>query len=208
MKRNEFLGAACGHSRRCKGGAMHGVKAPARWSGRLCLAAALLCAALRVPAGDFSDGGLVFRPAMAGGRPVCSVVAPVDRGVGKIVVPESVTHGTQTYAVTHIGDNAFAGCSRLGEIVLPSTLEHIGSRAFSHCYRLREVHVPRSVRHIGPGAFMHCYTLVRVVLPRRAKLGRGVFCQCLALDRGGDKASSEGSRADRRRKKPAMMCIR
>ena len=55
--------------------------------------------------------------------------------------------------ITEIGDNAFAGCSTLASVELPSTITKIGSGAFSNCTNLINISVPNSIESIAQNAF-------------------------------------------------------
>ncbi len=56
----------------------------------------------------------------------------------------TVKEGTKT-----IGYQAFANCSSITKIVLPSTLEVINSYAFYNCQKLTSLNIPASVKTIG-----------------------------------------------------------
>lgn len=55
--------------------------------------------------------------------------------------------------VRKIGQNAFAGCSGLTNIILPEALEEIGHHAFSGCSGITEITLPDSLRVIGYRSF-------------------------------------------------------
>ena len=55
--------------------------------------------------------------------------------------------------VTSISDWAFADCSNLTTITLPSTLEQIGDGAFENCTGITSITLPDSVTAIGEYAF-------------------------------------------------------
>lgn len=52
---------------------------------------------------------------------------------GKVVIPSTVTHNGETYAVTAIGEWAFSNCSDLTEITIPNSVTSIGNSAFQYC---------------------------------------------------------------------------
>lgn len=64
--------------------------------------------------------------------------------------------------VTAIGDSAFAGCSSLSSITLPSGLTSIGKLVFSGCVKLNSLTIPSSVTIIHPLAFYECTGLKSV----------------------------------------------
>ena len=61
-----------------------------------------------------------------------------------------------------IADEAFAGCSSLEVIELPSTLVRIGKEAFRDCTSLKEIILPASLKFIDASAFEGCTSLEKV----------------------------------------------
>ena len=58
---------------------------------------------------------------------------------GSLVIPDSVTHGGTTYAVTSIGSYAFKDCSGLTSVTIPNSVDSIGHWAFDNCGGLTQV---------------------------------------------------------------------
>ena len=75
-----------------------------------------------------------------------------------------VTFEDGTAALT-IGAEAFASCSLLEDVSLPTRLTTIGSGAFRSCSSLTEITVPEGVMTIGAEAFQWCNKLISVSLP-------------------------------------------
>ncbi len=71
---------------------------------------------------------------------------------------ERVTFGASV-RLTEIPDSAFAYCTSLTEIELPSATERIENYAFNGCNGLRSVTVNEALQEIGYGAFGGCYAL-------------------------------------------------
>ena len=63
--------------------------------------------------------------------------------------------------VTSIGDEAFADCRSLTDIILPNGVISIGHFAFSNCSSLTDITIPESVTSIGYAAFEYCSSLLR-----------------------------------------------
>lgn len=61
--------------------------------------------------------------------------------------------------IENIPTYAFAFCTELTEIVLPSTIKHIGEGAFAFCTGLKSITLPESVASIYLGAFDGCVNL-------------------------------------------------
>lgn len=58
---------------------------------------------------------------------------------GEIVIPSSYTDGTNSYDVTAIAEDAFANCTNLTAVSIPSTITSIGSGAFAGCSSLNNI---------------------------------------------------------------------
>ena len=81
-----------------------------------------------------------------------------------------------------IFDNAFAGCSSMVTIDLPTSLASIGARAFHSCHALCRVRLPDSVTLLGPKAFCNCTGLSDVQLPANLQsICESTFEGCVAL---------------------------
>ena len=69
-----------------------------------------------------------------------------------------------------IDSEAFQGCSSLTKLILPNSVRSIGDYAFRGCYGLTELILPNSVRSIGDYAFRGCYGLTELTLPNSVRL--------------------------------------
>ena len=84
--------------------------------------------------------------------------------------------------VEEICKEAFKGCDKLEEIVMPKKLKKIDSEAFQGCSSLTKLTLPDSVMSIGKGAFRGCSGLTELTLPSRvASIGRWAFYGCSGL---------------------------
>lgn len=84
--------------------------------------------------------------------------------------------------VTHIGINAFNGCSNLVNITMPTALTTIGDAAFFGCGALTSITIPDSVTHIGESSFEGCTALTSVTLSNNLRtMGSWAFSKCSAL---------------------------
>ena len=73
---------------------------------------------------------------------------------GGIVIPETIEHNGNSYAVTGIGGNAFSNCTGLTGIkMLASTPPTASSSAFSGCTDLTTIYVPKGAAayNVAPG---------------------------------------------------------
>ncbi len=122
-----------------------------------------------IAADDASYSGTITIPS--------SVSVIVDAGT-------SVSGGGQfevNYDVTMIGENAFAGCTDVTEVILPKTVTTIGVEAFYGCTGLTRVTFGNKYCDIYSRAFAGCTALTSFTLPRNASLWPGVFEGCTGL---------------------------
>ena len=85
-------------------------------------------------------------------------------------------------SVTAIVQEAFCDCSTLVEVVLNNGLQRIGEGAFARCISLTRIDIPPSVTVIEIEAFLGCTNLVTVVLHEGLKrIGRSTFSGCRSL---------------------------
>lgn len=107
--------------------------------------------------------------------------------------------------IVGIGDEAFAGCDGIGEIIIPDTvksigknaflgctgankikisknLETLGENAFAGCSKVESVEIPASIGEIPAGTFRKCDRLKEVIIPDNiTKIGDYAFYQCTSL---------------------------
>ena len=84
--------------------------------------------------------------------------------------------------VEEICKEAFKGCDKLEEIVMPKKLKKIDSEAFQGCSSLTKLTLPDSVMSIGKGAFCGCSGLTELTLPDSVTIiGDGAFQGCSGL---------------------------
>ncbi len=80
---------------------------------------------------------------------------PINRTEDKYTIPDSVTV---------VGENAFADCEHLTDIVISKNVRTIEESAFEWCKGLTDINIPSSVITIKEGAFRNCINLVHVTL--------------------------------------------
>ena len=81
---------------------------------------------------------------------------------GDLVIPSSVSDGTEQYSVTSIGVNAFWNCYGLTSVTIPDSVTSIGNYAFTDCSGLTSVTIPNSVTSIENSTFSGCSGLTSV----------------------------------------------
>jgi len=153
--------------------------------------------------GEYVDPSLVFE---WDGNSGTYTVTDYDVAEGvkvaeKIVIPSAY----KGYPVTKIGKNAFAGCSRLKELVIPDSVTEIESGAFSGCTGLTSATVGNGIAYIstnvfsnlkeltsiaigagvtgiGDEAFKGCTKLTNIIIPENVtSIGNSAFYGCTSL---------------------------
>lgn len=81
-----------------------------------------------------------------------SVTGNFGRTIPFLIIPSEY----KGKPVTSIGESAFAYCSSLEKITLPSSVTSIGNFAFLNCFGLTEITIPSSVSSIGSSVFYDC----------------------------------------------------
>jgi len=88
-------------------------------------------------------------------------------------------------SVTTIGNNSFAQCNYLTDVVLPSSITTIGTNGFYYCIRLSSINIPSGVTSINNYTFCYCNKLSSCTIPNDSLLtniGAGAFNGCLSLE--------------------------
>ena len=81
-----------------------------------------------------------------------------------------------------LGDYAFYGCSRLTNLILPSSVTEIGGAAFRGCSGLTNMTIPSSITSIAESTFRGCSGLTSLTIPSSVtKIGYYAFKKCSRL---------------------------
>lgn len=86
-------------------------------------------------------------------------------------------HHFASVGLDYVGKEWFRGCSKMSNIMLPSTIKTIQDYAFASCSALQEIELPAMVGEIGESAFADCGTLSSIIVrnSQPAKLGGKAF---------------------------------
>lgn len=145
---------------------------------------ALVLCALRAMAADFSvvvgSGQTLYFNYVAGG---VEVVYPANtqtpasgwngfvRPSGALVIPSTVDHGGQSYAVVAVNNHAFYNCTGLTSLTIGEGVTILRSNAFGLCSGLTSIDLPSTLDTLGQSTFYNCTSLttctVRSAVPPR-----------------------------------------
>lgn len=86
-------------------------------------------------------------------------------------------------SVTTLGDGAFYGCTALETVSLPDGVTDLPDGVFCGCSSLKELKLGNAVQSIGDMAFAYCTALTEITLPDTLEtLSDRVFYSCTALE--------------------------
>lgn len=71
--------------------------------------------------------------------------------------------------ITHIGANAFSGCTNLSTIILPHGLRYMASEVFSYCTSLHSIILPDNIELIPTNCFDECVNLSNIKIGENTK---------------------------------------
>lgn len=101
----------------------------------------------------------------------------------KLNLPQEITTGGKTYAVTAIADNAFDYCNTITEFVIPDSVKSIGKEAFRGSSALRKVTMGSGVKTIGENAFIYCTGLKTINIGEGVTtIAKSAFEYCESLE--------------------------
>ncbi|MGN0154370.1 MAG: leucine-rich repeat domain-containing protein [Lachnospiraceae bacterium] len=98
-------------------------------------------------------------------------VAPTNKDITTVSIPDMVTIDGITYMVTSIADNAFADNKKLTKVTIDGNVKTIGKKAFYKCTKLKTVKIGKNVTSIGSNAFYGCKKLKTITI-KTTKLTR------------------------------------
>jgi len=94
-----------------------------------------------------------------------------DKYTGTLTIAANVDFGSETYAVTKIGNNSLresgdnAPSENLTDVIIPEGIQDIGNGAFADCSSITSIQLPASVNTIEDYAFSGCSNLTSINIP-------------------------------------------
>ena len=106
------------------------------------------------------------------------VVEIADDSFGNSPTEEAIL----TEGIAYIGRNAFSGCNKLHQVVLPISIEEIEDSAFENCSSLKSISLPMALKTIGDGALKGT-GLRTIEIPKSVFwLGDGLVADCQSME--------------------------
>lgn len=135
--------------------------------------AILLCAAAE---DEYACGAYRYRLLDDGTAEITSYTGRAET----LAVPDCL----DGYAVTSIGNGAFAYCTSLTSLTIPDSVTSLGDGTFYNCTSLASIVIPDGVTSIGDYAFADCKSLTSITIPDSvAHMGANPFRMCTKLTR-------------------------
>lgn len=107
-----------------------------------------------------------------------SITGITNESLEKIIIPSTI----DGYKVTSVGNNAFANCELLEEVIIPDTVKSIGDSVFLYCKNLKKVKLSNNITSIGEFFFYECNNLQEIDLPEKLTyIGKCAFQSCVKL---------------------------
>lgn len=72
------------------------------------------------------------------------------------VYDKNLKHAFVPYGIEIIGENAFVGCKKLINIVMPESVCEINDYAFAFCHNLKYAGIPNRVYSVNENIFQDC----------------------------------------------------
>ena len=130
---------------------------------------------------QFTVGDLIYEVTADGEVEVAATVNMSFSG-DHLVIPDTVSDGTETYVVTSIGNQAFGTGSEFTSVIIPDSITSIGDFAFAESWNLTSIIIPDSVTFIGDYVFNNCWSLTSVTISNSVtSIGEGTFSGCYSL---------------------------
>lgn len=151
-------------------------------TGFICAAAVAACCAF-----SFTGCGTAeveYKISEDGTYYILSGVSGNKNALKQCVIASSYDDGEHgELPVTHIGQEAFMGCTSLVSVEIPDTVTYIDTRAFAYNH-IQRLEIPDSVKYIGYASFACSYSIAELVIPESVEiLGPYAFAYCSTLEK-------------------------
>lgn len=112
----------------------------------------------------FTEGGLDYTVTVVGPPNEVALTGPVDFTLGALVIPGTVSDGTNTFSVTSVGVDAFTGNGVITSVEFPDTVTTLANQAFRNNSVLATITftTTNSITSIGSKTFENCGALTTI----------------------------------------------
>ena len=99
-----------------------------------------------------------------------------------IKVPDTVKIAGKTYQVTAIGNGTYQGFKKASKVTIGKNIKSIGKNAFAKCSKLKTLTIPTSVTAINASSFQDCSALTDLTIGKNVTtIGKKAFYGCKKL---------------------------
>lgn len=134
---------------------------------------------LDISTGDVTSTGVLFDGLYYDFEGIRATITKADQDITTVSLKKKVKYDGKTYALSSIGENAFASCDKLTSITFTDNITSIGKGAFSGCNSLESIELPSGLKEIQPYTFFYCGKLKTVKFPSSLKsIGEYAFSDC------------------------------
>lgn len=116
--------------------------------------------------------------------PYGSGASTYTKPTGDIIIPKTIEYNSTLYTVVAIEEYAFSSCSNITNITFAEGIEDlttIGNSAFASCSKLESIEIPSCVTSIGSYAFSGCSKLNNATLSSITTIQTSTFSGCTSL---------------------------
>ena len=113
-------------------------------------------------------------------KDLVSLASKISTANKNITLDLSGTTGLEAITGTTSATSVFVKCTKLTNVILPSSLTTIGKYAFANCSALTSITIPSSVKTIGAYAFYSCTGFISIKLDVQ-NIGEESFGSCKSL---------------------------
>lgn len=124
------------------------------------------------------EGKLVIKP----GVEYLSEYHPLGTSCGVLEGCTKLTEVVVPSTVIGFNDRVFTGCTSLTKVVLPDSMTFLGDSSFMNCTSLETIDLPSNILGIGNSLFENCSKLKSIYIPQNVyAIGARAFANCKAL---------------------------
>lgn len=118
----------------------------------------------------FAVKGIKYKVLSTGTSRKAACIGIRNKKQKNLTVPDIVRYQGKAYAVTKIGNKAFANCKKLVKVQIGSKVKEIGNKAFMNCKKLNKISILSSrLQKVGKGAVKGVSSRIKLTAPQKKK---------------------------------------